>query len=230
MEEIPEMSKKWINPYFVVPISDQGLSQLSKISSKEKPSRRDIVMGFTLLHTNSVPNKITTYAECKLGLFDPMFNFIGDTTTVVIRFRDRKDDEYTETPHIKYALAGQEEEYLLSPIDFLKNEEVFHKIEFTLLSIFKLQQFNKDITYLTLDPKGDPLIRKTDGVFHYGYEFEKRVKLYLACPECEKIFFSLDLPKKVSWIFSEKDSSEHMMEYCIKIKEILQRNGLNNLI
>ncbi len=170
-----------------------------------------------------------TYTECKLGLSDPLFNFIGNTTAVVIRFRDRKKEKFDES-YIRYTTIGSKEEYLISPIELLKNNEVFHKIEHTLLSILKLQQFKKDITYLTFDSKGVPLIRKTDGVFHFGYDFEKRVELYLACPECEKKLFSLDLPKKVRWIFNKKDSSEHMMNYCIKIKEIIQRNGLTNLI
>ncbi|HII06957.1 MAG TPA: hypothetical protein HA349_06495 [Methanotrichaceae archaeon] len=225
LEKTPLMKEKWISVDYLVPIPDSVFSRLreSRLSSKEKPSRMDFVMSFVMPHSLSFPDKKIVYWNTDLGLVDPMFSFIGNIPTVLIRFRDKAEEDYDlKEPRIRQVNRGNEKEYMISPISLLKHQKDFLKIEETL-TIFGLKQFPKDLVFFSYNRDGVPIIRDSDGVFHLSYPFEKRLALYLECPKWEKGLFAMSTPKKIEWILDKENMSEYMHKYCSDIREILNR-------
>lgn len=132
LEEIPILNEKWIASRFEFPFPDSTFLQLKKISSKEFPTRNEVIMGFIL------PNLGDMVDIKRLACFvDKRTN----PPTVLLRFPDRTEGDEEMIGKIVYKdTEKSEDEYRFTPIEEVKYQENMQAIEEALLTVFGLQK------------------------------------------------------------------------------------------
>lgn len=236
LEEIPIMNEKWIASEFEFPFPDSIFSQLSKVSSKENPTRNEVVMGFIALSLG------------KMGQIKKLACLVNketDPPTILLRFPDRSEgDEELEGKIIYKDANTSGDEYRFTPIEAVKYQDCFHSIERTLLTIFGLKDIQTpdmvEFYFEKLDGQEELnekelgeknlMVERTDNISYFNYPLKKRAELFSKHKEPERWLaenlFGESFKELIDFVM-EKENTPHMELYCSKFRKLLEKYNID---
>lgn len=236
LEKIPLMNEKWITAEFEFPFSDSVFTQLTKISSKESPTREEVIVGFLLPKLGEMGK--TKRLACLVE---------KETTppTVLLRFPDRdKEDEEMEG-WITHKNT-EKSEYRFTPIEQVKYQDCFHSIEKILLTTFRLKDIQTSLDMVEFYFKGlneqekltekevrkrRVMVERTDNISYFNYPLEKRVELFSKQEEAEKWLtenlFGESFKELIDFIMEKEGSFKFSEIYCSEVRELLKKYNID---
>lgn len=239
LNKIPLMNEKWLLAEFEFPFPDSLFFQLSKVSSKENPTREEVIIGFVLPKLGEL-GRIKRLA-CKV-------NEKTNPPTVLLRFPDRSGgDEELEGKIIYKDGKANEDEYRFTPIEDIKYREDFHAIEYTLLTMFGLEKLqtrdmvefyfeglngHQELTEKEIRKKR-LMVERTDNISYFNYPLEKRVELFSEHEEAEKWLsknlFGESLKQSIEFIMEKEGTFKFSEIYCSEVEKLLKKYDISLL-